>query len=458
MTSQFFQKHLIDKYNISGPRYTSYPTAVEFHTHFSVNDYINGINQSDSQKPLSIYIHVPFCDTLCYYCACNKVITKDHSKAAEFVTHLKKEISMVAKKVQNRKVLQMHWGGGTPTFLADEQIEDIMSHIRSNFATVNDDEAEYGIEIDPRAVTPDRILFLRKIGFNRISLGVQDVNPEVQKAVHRIQPNEITESVLMTAKDAGFQSTNLDLIYGLPFQSQQSFDQTLDQVIKWRPDRLSVFNYAHLPHLFMPQKRILEQDLPSADEKLNILDSSISKLTKAGYHFIGMDHFALPDDELSMAQKNGSLHRNFQGYTTHGECDLISFGPSAISQIGLVYSQNVKTLEEYYDLIDKGSLPVWRGKALDEDDLIRRDLILELICQFELNFSQFEQKHQINMDSYFADELTDCENLQQDGLIQLDSQGIKVLAPGRLLIRNICMKFDKYLRRLNEEVAFSKTI
>lgn len=458
MTTKYFQRSLIDKYNISGPRYTSYPTAVEFHTGFKAENYVTGIQNSEHNRPLSIYIHVPFCDTLCYYCACNKVITKDYSKADQYVLNLKKELSLVAAKVKNRKVIQMHWGGGTPTFLKDEHIREIMEHLRNNYSMCEDNEAEYGIEIDPRAVSPDRINFLREQGFNRISLGVQDVNPEVQKAVHRIQPNEITEAVLMTAREAGFQSTNLDLIYGLPFQTSISFAQTIEQIIKWKPDRLSVFNYAHLPHLFMPQKRIQVQDLPSADEKLVILEDTISTLTETGYHFIGMDHFALPDDELSLAQKNGSLHRNFQGYTTHGECDLIGFGPSAISQIGMVYSQNVKTLDEYYSLIGQNHLPVWRGKTLDQDDLIRRNLILELICQFELNFQQFENQNAIRFDTYFEKELEDCIELQHDGLIQLSNQGIQVLAPGRLLIRNICMKFDKYLRRLNEEISFSKTI
>ncbi|HFB67199.1 MAG TPA: oxygen-independent coproporphyrinogen III oxidase [Aeromonadales bacterium] len=458
MASKYFSRALIDKYNISGPRYTSYPTAVEFHGNFQAADFSNGIRQSDATKPVSLYIHVPFCDTLCYYCACNKVITRDYTKSVQFIDKLKKEMALIAPLIKDRQVLQMHWGGGTPTFLTDEQIQDIIQFLHDNFTMLNNDEGEYGIEIDPRAVTPERIRNLREMGFNRLSLGVQDVNPEVQKAVHRIQPNEITEGVLNTAREVGFVSTNLDLIYGLPFQNETSFDQTLDQVLQWRPDRLSVFNYAHLPHLFKPQKRILAEDLPSADEKLNILDNAISKLSDNGYDFIGMDHFALPDDELSLAQKDGSLHRNFQGYTTHGECDLIGFGPSAISQVGQVYSQNLKTLDEYYDSLDKNNLPVWRGKILDEDDLIRRAVIVQLICQFQLEFDDINQQFAIDFQSYFADELSDYKAMQKDNLLTVDEKGIKIHAPGRLLIRNICMIFDKYLQRMQRQISFSKTI
>ncbi len=458
MTTQYFSRELIDKYATSGPRYTSYPTAVEFHTEFQQKDTINGIKESDSNKPLSIYIHVPFCDTLCYYCACNKVITKDYSRSLEFIKNLKKEISLIAPLVKNRPVVQMHWGGGTPTFLSDQQIEEILQHLDNEFEMLSDDKGEYAIEIDPRSVTPERIRNLRKSGFNRISLGVQDVNPKVQKAVHRIQPNNITLGVLEEARKCGFRSTNLDLIYGLPFQSAESFAETLQQIIEWRPERLSIFNYAHLPHLFKPQKRILTSDLPSADEKLRILENAISQLTEAGYDFIGMDHFALPEDELSMAQKNGSLHRNFQGYTTHGECDLLSFGPSAISQIGNVYSQNYKTLEEYYSALNQSELPVWRGRTLDLDDRLRRAAIVQIICQFELDFETFNQQNSIDFKSYFKNELMDLQHMQQDGLLQLSDQGIKINPPGRLLIRNICMQFDKYLRRMQNPVSFSKTI
>ncbi len=458
MLNPYFNRDLIEKYAISGPRYTSYPTAVEFHKNFTEKDTLDGIKTSDQNKPLSIYIHIPFCDTLCYYCACNKVITKDYTKSLKFIKFLKKEISLIAPLVKGREVVQMHWGGGTPTFLSDSQIEEIIQHLKQNFSMASDLAGEYGIEIDPRSASPERINQLRKLGFNRMSLGVQDVNPKVQKAVHRIQPNEVTESVLFAARDSGFTSTNLDLIYGLPFQTAKSFDETLDQVIQWRPDRLSVFNYAHLPHLFMPQKRILAEELPSADEKLTILENAIQKLTQNGYEFIGMDHFALPEDELARAQKDGSLHRNFQGYTTHGECDLISFGPSAISQIGLVYSQNYKTLDEYYQSLEQAKIPVWRGLRLDQDDLIRRAAIVQLICQFELDFNQFYDQHDVDFKSYFCNEMDDLTILESDGLIQLTDSKIIVNPPGRLLIRNICMIFDKYLRRMQEPIAFSRTI
>ena len=458
MASQYFSRELIDKYAMSGPRYTSYPTAVEFHHNFHEEDVIQGIKNSDSSKPLSIYIHIPFCDTLCYYCACNKVITKDYSKSVEFIKYLKREISLIAPLVKGRPVVQMHWGGGTPTFLNDEQIADILQHLDENFSMAKDDNGEFGIEIDPRSANPERIRALRKAGFNRISLGVQDINPVVQKAVHRIQPNQLVENVLDAAKDCGYTSTNLDLIYGLPFQTAASFDETLDKVLEWRPDRLSVFNYAHLPHLFMPQKRIEVKDLPKPDEKLTILENAIEKLTKSGYEFIGMDHFALPNDELAKAQKDGSLHRNFQGYTTHGDCDLISFGPSAISQIGDVYSQNVKTLDEYYQQLEQSKLPIWRGLVLDQDDHIRRAAIIQLICQFELNFKQFYQNNAVDFKNYFAEEMHDLEVMQQDGLINLTDEAIIVNPPGRLLIRNVCMVFDKYLRRMQDPIAFSKTI
>jgi len=416
------------------------------------------VEESDKEKPLSIYIHVPFCDTLCYYCACNKVITKDYSKSVDFVRYLKKEMSLLAPRVKNRPVKQMHWGGGTPTFLSDAQMQEIMDHLASEFTMLSGDEGEYGIEIDPRAANPERIKNIRQMGFNRLSLGVQDVNPKVQKAVHRIQPNEITQGVLETAREVGFESINLDLIYGLPFQTAESFSETLTQVISWRPDRLSVFNYAHLPHLFMPQKRILLEDLPSPEEKLVILEQSIEKLSAAGYHFIGMDHFALPEDELSKAQKDGSLHRNFQGYTTHGECDLVSFGPSAISQIGNIYSQNVKTLEEYYAKLDQNKLPVWRGCFLDQDDFIRRAVILQLICQFELEFATINHQFNINFLEYFEPEMNLLQEMVADKLVIIDEKGIQIKAPGRLLIRNICMQFDKYFGRMQNPIAFSRTI
>jgi oxygen-independent coproporphyrinogen-3 oxidase len=458
VASQYFSRALIDQYAMSGPRYTSYPTAVEFHHNFFEKDVFQGISESDASKPLSIYLHIPFCDTLCYYCACNKVITKDYTKSVEFIKYLKKEISLIAPLVKGRKVVQMHWGGGTPTFLTNQQIAEILQHLDENFAMAKNDDGEFGIEIDPRSANPSRIRKLRELGFNRISLGVQDVNPVVQKAVHRIQPNEIVEEVMVAAKQCGFTSTNLDLIYGLPFQSEQSFDETLDKVIEWRPDRLSVFNYAHLPHLFMPQKRIQASDLPNSEEKLSILENAINKLTDSGYEFIGMDHFALPDDELSLAQKNGSLHRNFQGYTTHGDCDLLSFGPSAISQIGDIYSQNLKTLDEYYQHLEQSKLPIWRGLILDRDDHIRRAAILQMICQFKLNYAQFYQQNLVDFKTYFAEELNDLEVMQRDGLVKLTDTGIIINPPGRLLIRNICMVFDKYLRRMQDPIAFSKTI
>ncbi len=455
--SQYVDRGLIEKYDMTGPRYTSYPTAVEFTTNFQSADYRMALHASRADTPLSIYIHVPFCDTLCYYCACNKIITKDRRKSPPFLHRLKKEIAMVAKQLGRRYVKQMHWGGGTPTFLSDEEIHEVLTHL-SKYFDLDPENGEYAIEIDPRSVDEHRIKALRAMGFNRISFGVQDLNPKVQKAVHRIQPIEVTENALKSARDAGFQSVHLDLIYGLPFQSEASFSETLQTVIQWRPDRLSVFNYAHLPHIFMPQKRIRVEDLPSPEEKLRILERSISELTEAGYQFIGMDHFALPDNELAQAQRDGTLHRNFQGYTTHAECDLVGFGPSAIGQLPGAYVQNVKTLEEYYDAIDNDRLPVWRGKTLTQDDKIRRAAIMQLICHFELDMHAFSEAHNIDFETYFDDALAQLKQMEVDGLVTISDHRIKINDIGRLLVRNVCMPFDKYLQRMREQISFSKTI
>ena len=444
MTDNFvFDQELINRYDRAGPRYTSYPTAVEFHNEFTTRDLLKAEGHS---KALSLYFHIPFCDTVCFYCACNKIATKDRSKTEPYLKALEQEMIMQANLLDwQRPVEQLHWGGGTPTFLSDEQMVWLMSRTKSLFTVLDKDEGQYSIEIDPREVSSTTLKTLREIGFNRLSLGLQDLDEQVQIAVNRVQSAELTFGVMQQARELGFKSVSLDLIYGLPHQSWDSFEKTLDKVIEARPDRLSVFNYAHMPTRFKPQRRINEADLPSAAEKLKIMHKAGEKLQAAGYVYIGMDHFALPDDELALAQKEGNLHRNFQGYTTHAHCDLLAFGVSSIGNVGNTFSQNVKTLDEYYAAIEKNTLPIERGLVLNRDDLIRQDVITQLICQFALNFNQIDQDWGIQSTDYFANELIALEQMQKDGLLVLSEDVLQVNQPGRLLIRNICMVFDRYL-------------
>ena len=444
MTDNFvFDQELINRYDRAGPRYTSYPTAVEFHDEFTIRDLLKAEGHS---KALSLYFHIPFCDTVCFYCACNKIATKDRSKVEPYLKALEQEMLMQANLLDwQRPVEQLHWGGGTPTFLSDEQMVWLMSRTKSLFNMLDNDEGQYSIEIDPREVSPTTLRTLREIGFNRLSLGLQDLDERVQVAVNRVQTAELTFGVMQQARELGFKSVSLDLIYGLPHQSWMSFEKTLDEVIEARPDRLSVFNYAHMPTRFKPQRRINEADLPSAADKLEIMHKAGEKLQAAGYVFIGMDHFALPGDELALAQKEGHLHRNFQGYTTHAHCDLLAFGVSSIGNVGNTFSQNVKTLDEYYAAIEKNTLPIERGLVLNRDDVIRQDVITQLICQFALNFNQIDQAWRIQSSDYFAHELIALEQMQKDGLLVLSEDGLQVTQPGRLLIRNICMVFDRYL-------------
>ncbi len=454
-----FDTQLIKKYDIAGPRYTSYPTAVQFNEAFTEDDYRDQAAKSNqSGRDLSLYFHLPFCDTICYYCACNKVITKDRSKADPYLSSLHKEIAMQAELFdRTRKVNQLHWGGGTPTFISHPQMRELMDVTRQYFNLHDDDSGEYSIEIDPREVTQDSIRLLRDIGFNRMSLGVQDFNPAVQKAVNRIQSEEQTLSALSSARECGFKSISTDLIYGLPLQTEQSFSQTLQRIIEISPDRISLFNYAHMPELFKPQRRINEAEMPAPETKLNILKQSIEQLIDAGYVYIGMDHFARPDDELSIAQQQGKLYRNFQGYATHADCDLIGLGITSIGTIDNSFAQNVKTLDEYQARIDENRLAVFRGIRIDADDLLRRDVIMQLICHFDLKFTELEAKHTINFTDYFAPELDQLKIMHEDGLITLDQQSITVTDKGRLLIRNICMVFDRYLKQQKQQ-RFSRAI
>ena len=454
-----FDTDLIKKYDIAGPRYTSYPTAVQFTPDFTEQDYrAQAALSNQSDRDLSLYFHLPFCDTICYYCACNKVITKDRNKADPYLEALHKEIAMQAELFDSsRKVNQLHWGGGTPTFINPQQMTELMQVTRQHFNLHDDDSGEYSIEIDPREVNRESIKLLRDIGFNRMSLGVQDFDPAVQKAVNRIQSEEQTLSALSNAREFGFKSISTDLIYGLPLQTVDSFAVTLQRIIELSPDRISLFNYAHMPELFKPQRRINEADMPGAEIKLSILKQSTEQLIDAGYVYIGMDHFAKPDDELSIAQQQGKLYRNFQGYATHADCDLIGLGITSIGTIHNSFSQNIKTLDEYQSTINSGKLAIFRGVEIDQDDLIRRDVIMQLICHFYLNFSTIEAKHNIEFCDYFSSELKNLATMCEDGLLEVNDQTIKVTDKGRLLIRNICMTFDRYHNTQHQQ-RFSKAI
>lgn len=457
-----FDAQLIRKLNQLGPRYTSYPTADRFSDAFGIGEYLQavaGVRALGVRHPLSLYLHVPFCDTVCYYCACNKVVTKDRSKAATYLDYLKREIELQGKLFAGMNpVEQLHFGGGTPTYLSDQQMDDLMAHLRHWFQFAPDEVGEYSIEVDPRTVTPQRIRTLRAQGFNRISLGVQDFDAVVQKAVNRIQPEAQTLAVIHAAREADFRSISIDLIYGLPKQNIITMAQTLGKVIAADPDRIAIYNYAHLPHLFKPQRRIAEEDLPSADTKLDMLFLCIKRLTEAGYVYIGMDHFAKPTDDLAVAQQQGRLHRNFQGYSTHAEADLISCGVSAISSVGATYSQNEKTLDSYYARLDNNELPIARGIKLSMDDFLRRIIIQMLMCHFELSISSIEMAYPVTFSSYFAAELEKLRILEADGLVKVDDQWLTVTLKGRLLIRNICMVFDRHLATKQAPGRYSKTI
>ncbi|MDC5804345.1 oxygen-independent coproporphyrinogen III oxidase [Vibrio europaeus] len=446
---------ILDKYNYSGPRYTSYPTALEFHEAFTVADYDMACTQYPD-RPLSLYIHIPFCHKLCYYCGCNKVITRHAHKADEYLDVLELEVRTRAALLQGRKVTQLHFGGGTPTFLTKAQISRVMNLLRDEFNFEGD--AEISIEVDPREIELDMLDHLRGEGFNRLSIGVQDFNKEVQKLVNREQDEEFIFAMVERAKQLGFRSTNLDLIYGLPKQTQVRFAETLAQVLQMQPGRLSIFNYAHMPQLFAAQRKIKDEDLPVAEEKMAILQDTISTLTGAGYQFIGMDHFAQPDDELAVAQRNGVLHRNFQGYTTQGEADLVGFGVSAISMIGDAYAQNQKELKKYYAQVNDLRHALWKGVALDSDDLLRREVIKQLICNFKLDKTMIESEFKVTFNDYFKEDLQLLQTFINDELVEVDDEEIRVTLRGRLLIRNICMCFDKYLRAKARQQQFSRVI
>ena len=457
-----FDAPLIRKLSQSGPRYTSYPTADRFSEAFGYRDYLQALaalRRRGSRNAMSLYVHVPFCESICYYCACNKIITKKRDRAVTYLDYLKREIDMQGQLfIGMNQVEQLHFGGGTPTYLSDAQMTDLLAHLRRWFQFAPDEVGEYSIEVDPRTVSPERIHTLRRQGFNRLSLGVQDFDPDVQAAVNRIQPEAQTVAIIDAARAAGFRSVSIDLIYGLPKQNVMTMASTLAKVIAANPDRIAIYNYAHLPHVFKPQRRIAEADMPDAEAKLDMLSLCIRRLTDAGYVYIGMDHFARPADDLAIAQQQGRLHRNFQGYSTHADADLVSFGVSAISAVGTTYSQNARTLEAYYAHIDNNTLPIVRGIELNMDDAIRRGIIQMLMCNFELSIAALEQAYPITFSDYFAPELVQLAALAQHGLLAIDDEWITVSGKGRLLIRNICMVFDHFLAAQPQQVRYSKTI
>jgi len=451
---------LIRKHGGSGPRYTSYPTADRFVEAFDAAAYrhwLQNRNVGGFARPLGLYVHLPFCGTICYYCGCNKIVTKDHGRSAKYLKYLQREIRLLADCLGgDRAIGQMHWGGGTPTFLADAELAELMRMLRSAFDFAK--QGEYAIEIDPRTVTPERVALLARLGFNRISLGVQDFDPEVQHAIHRVQGFEETQGVIRAAREHGFRSVNVDLIYGLPKQTLEGFSQTLDQVIRCDPDRIALYSYAHLPTLFKPQRRIAEADMPAPETKLGLLTTAIGRLDSAGYAYIGMDHFAKPGDDLALAQRQGRLTRNFQGYSTAGDADILGLGVSAISTIGPVHAQNVRTLDEYYARLDSGTLPVMRGIELGADDLVRHAVIQALVCHFEVSKEAISIAHLVDFDGYFAAELSQLEEMEKESLVTIDEEWITVTPQGRLLVRAVCAVFDRYLRADRARARYSKII
>jgi oxygen-independent coproporphyrinogen-3 oxidase len=462
MHSLVLNPELLQRYDVAGPRYTSYPTADRFVEAFGETDYLQALEQrrdgvGAKAYPLSLYVHIPFCESLCYYCACNKIITKHHERGAEYLHYLEREVDLnIAHLGQGQMVSQLHLGGGSPTFLSDAELAQLMAMLRRNFQFAPG--GEYSVEIDPRTVTCERLAHLAELGFNRLSFGVQDFEPAVQKAVHRIQPAEQVFDLVAAARELGFESVNADLIYGLPMQTPETFERTLEKITQLRPDRIALYAYAHLPERFKPQRRIHTQDLPPAASKLVMLSSAMRVLVEAGYVYVGMDHFALPNDALAVAKRQGRLHRNFQGYSTQPDCDLIALGVSSIGRVGPTFSQNVKTLDEYYDLLNQGRLPVARGMALSRDDLVRRTVIMALMCQGSVLFESVELSHLVDFKQYFAPEMENMAAMQDQGLLTMDDAGIHVTELGWFFVRGVAMVFDKYLQADKNRARFSKII
>lgn len=453
---------LIARYGGTSPRYTSYPTAPHFNDEFTADQYeahALSSNQNPCPRSLSLYVHIPFCRSLCYYCACNKVVTRNTKRVSTYLDTLYEEIAMQAALFNDDRIVeQIHFGGGTPTNLSDQQLRGLMAHLRKEFNLQAGSQREFSVEVDPRGMTTHSIDTLTEIGFNRLSLGVQDFDPHVQQAVNRVQSAVDTIALVEHARDVKFKSISFDLIYGLPHQTEESFSRTLDTVIAIRPDRLAVYNYAHLPNRFKGQRMIKERDLPSSDVKLKILNRTIEKLCKASYIYIGMDHFALPDDELVKAQQSGTMQRNFQGYSTHRDCDLIGLGVSAIGHIDNTYSQNACTTFEYQMALQAGKLPIRRGIQVNSDDRIRAEVIQQLMCYGQVDFSYFQQHLDTDFPSYFNSELTRLAPLQRDGLVELYPNRMQITATGRMLLRTVAMVFDRHLASESSDRRYSQTI
>ncbi len=452
-----FDRELIKKYDRPGPRYTSYPPATEFTEEVGEKEYKERLAESNSRKtPLSLYFHIPFCESGCYYCGCNIIIS--HRKGIErpYLDRVYREMDMVSALLdRERKVEQLHWGGGTPNYLEPDEIREFMEEIRKRFDLSED--AEVSIEIDPRYATDEQLQTIREVGFNRVSMGLQDLDEKVQRAINRVQPYELMERTMKRLRDLGFESVNLDLIYGLPYQTRESFERTVEKVIELNPDRLAVYSFAYVPWVKPIQKYIDPQTLPSAEEKLSILEMVIEKFQDAGYVYIGMDHFAKPEDELATAQREGKLWRNFQGYTTRKGVELIGFGATSIGMLYDSYFQNHKTLREYNVAIDEGRLPTYRGYILTEDDFVRREVIMDIMCNLGVSFHKVEEMFGISFEEYFERELEELKELEEDGLIRVKDRRIEILPVGRLLIRNVAMVFDAHLRN-RKELQFSRTI
>ncbi len=455
---------LLRRHDVNGPRYTSYPTADRFHEAFTDTAYTTALAQrargpAALARPLSVYVHIPFCASLCYYCACNKIITRRRERGEDYLGLLEQELDLQAAQLgRHSRVTQLHLGGGSPTFLDDAQLGRLMVMLHHRFDIDVGPGAECAIEVDPRTVDATRLQALRGMGFNRLSLGVQDFDPGVQQAVHRVQPFAQVAALMASARALGFDSVNFDLIYGLPRQTRTSFARTLDEVLQLRPDRIALYAYAHLPTRFKPQRRIHDAELPDAEAKLGMLSQSIAALLGAGYDYIGMDHFALPGDSLAIARRQGRLQRNFQGYSTQADCDLLGLGVSAIGRIGATYSQNARTLEEYADLLGQGRLPVVRGMALAQDDLLRRSVINALMCQGRVAFESIESAFLIDFRAHFANELDRLQTMAQEGLVDVDDQGITVTALGWYFVRAVAMVFDRYLQADRDRSRFSRIL
>ena len=453
---------LLDQYDVPGPRYTSYPTADRFVGAFGHTQYVQALRQRQQGLglrgvPLSVYVHIPFCASLCYYCACNKIITKQYGQAERYLQSLGREIDLtVAELGRGQPVSQLHWGGGSPTFLRDDDMKALKERLNEAFQFLPG--GEYSIEVDPRTVDASRLALIRGLGFNRLSLGVQDFEPAVQKAVHRIQSTNDVKNLMVAARALGFDSVNLDLIYGLPMQTAASFERTLDQVIELLPERIALYAYAHLPERFKPQRRIHALDLPAPAIRVAMMQRALDRLLAAGYVYIGMDHFALPDDDLAVAKRQGRLHRNFQGYSTQPDSDLIALGVSAIGRVGATYSQNAKTLETYEDLLALGQLPVERGLLLSRDDLVRRNIIMALMCQGHVSIESIEMAHLMDFRKTFASEMVELSEMQDTGLVQLEGGAIHVTEQGWYFVRAVAMVFDRYVRADQDRTRFSKII